>query len=148
MASPLGIIAEYELKIIDRSEHIVGVVKDELGILAHALYESLQYDCKRAFDRGVAIGTYTVNTFEAIGKQELYDYWQTVKDQIVAKLPEFLAMIKTNGMPTAIQYATSLLANVNWRGVGVALDGIATSTLRLTANMVLQMVVTGVLVAA
>ena len=97
---------------------------------------------------GASAATLLRHFIVGITKSALTDYWLTVKAQLSAAWSSLYATWKASGFQAAVDAATKLLGNINWREVGVSLTGIGMATLATTARATVQMLVTGILAAA
>lgn len=134
--------------VFDWFKSEVSVIESDLGAFGSAIYASAQYDCKFAFEEAVKVGKYAATTFLAITKDHIEQYWSAVKTQVIAEGKLLLSMISTDGMQATLTYLTNMLKAIDWRSIAVSLTGIGLSTLKVTANAALQMLVADVLVAA
>jgi hypothetical protein len=136
---------EFVQSVIDEVDTLVGNIGTELGYLGSAIVASITYDTKWAFQEAVQLGKYAADTFIALTKQALGDYWLTVKAQLSTAWDQLKGIASLQGFQAAVDYATTLLSNIDWRAVSVSLTGIAEATLATTARAVLAMFVSGVL---
>lgn len=127
---------------------LAGVLSSDLGVFGSGLAAAIKYDTQKAFDAAVAAGKYAANTFIALVKDDLSNYWITVKDQIGTAAASLLATFSTGGFQAAVDQATKLLGAIDWRAVATSLTGIAMATLATTARATITMLISGVLAAA
>lgn len=139
---------EFVQTVIDDVNALVGNIGTELGYLGTALVASIKYDTMWAFQQAVQLGKYAADTFIALTKAALVDYWLTVKAQLSTSWNQLRGIASLQGFQAAVDYGTTLLKNIDWRAVAISLTGIAEATLATTARAVLAMLISGVLTPA
>ncbi len=126
--------------VINEVESIVGEVKNELGLAAHALALSLSYDANKALDALKAAGKAAEGEIITITKQEMTDFWATTKDAVVAQWSSL-----NGSFESKVSQMLASLKTINWQKVGTNLAAVSESTLLTAARVGIQMFVSGLI---
>lgn len=141
-----------EFQIVDEVKNELVTLGSEiyadLGLYGASLVAAVRYDTQKAFQEAVTAGKYAADTFMALTRQNLADFWATAKSQIATAAKSILATLQSSGFVAAGDLAQSLLMNIDWRAVGVALTGVGYKTLEGAAMALLRMLIAGVIVPA